>query len=52
MVGVIDGFRWALLGADTRPGPTVAVSVVAVLLLLLGGAAYFRHAERVLADVI
>jgi lipopolysaccharide transport system permease protein len=52
MVGVIDGFRWALLGADTRPGPTIAVSVVAVLVLLLGGAAYFRHTERVIADVI
>ena len=52
MVGVIDGFRWALLGADTRPGPTVAVAVIAVLILLLGGAAYFRRAERILADVI
>ena len=52
MVGVIDGFRWALLGADTRPGATVAVAVIAVLILLLGGAAYFRRAERILADVI
>jgi len=52
LVGVIDGFRWALLGADTRPGPTVAVAVIAVLVMLVGGTAYFRRAERVLADVI
>jgi lipopolysaccharide transport system permease protein len=52
MVGVVDGFRWALL--DTaRPalGP-LAVSVVAAVALLIGGTAYFRRTERVFADVV
>jgi lipopolysaccharide transport system permease protein len=50
MVGVVDGFRWALLGA-APPGPMVLVSVAATALLLTGGMFYFRRVERSLADV-
>jgi homopolymeric O-antigen transport system permease protein len=52
MAGVVEGFRWALLDTDTSPGPMVAVSVVATVLLLTGGLYYFRRTERTFADVI
>ncbi|KAB8144679.1 ABC transporter permease [Chloroflexia bacterium SDU3-3] len=52
MVGVVEGFRWALLGADTRPGPMVLVSSLAALALLVSGAFYFRRMERTFADVV
>jgi lipopolysaccharide transport system permease protein len=52
MVGVVEGFRWALLGTDTAPGPMVAVSTLAALGLLLGGAMYFRRMERTFADIV
>jgi lipopolysaccharide transport system permease protein len=52
MVGVVEGFRWALLGTDTRPGPTILVSALVALLLLVGGAFYFRRMERNFADVV
>ena len=48
---MIDGFRWALLGA-AAPGPELAVSVASLFLLLLGGAWYFRRVERIFADRI
>lgn len=52
MVGVVEGFRWALLGTDTRPGPIILASVAACLLLLVGGLVYFRRMERTFADVV
>ena len=52
MVGVVEGFRWALLGTHTPPGPMLAVSVAVALLLLTGGAFYFRRMERSFADVV
>jgi lipopolysaccharide transport system permease protein len=52
MVGVVEGFRWALLDAPTAPGPMVAVSAVVALGLLVGGAFYFRRLERKFADVV
>lgn len=52
MVGVVDGFRWALLGQTTRPGPALLVSGTTVVLLLIGGLYYFRRAERTFADVV
>ena len=52
MVGVIEGFRWALLGMNTAPGAMVWVSAVVSLLLLVGGAFYFRRMERTFADVV
>lgn len=51
MVGVVDGFRWALLGRPW-PGLTVLVSAAAVAALLIGGAFYFRRTERTFADVV
>ena len=52
MVGVVEGFRWALLGTDTSPGPMILVSSLAALTLLVGAALYFRRLERSFADVI
>ena len=51
MVGVIDGFRWALLGT-TPPGPMLLVSAMATVLVLIGGLLYFRRMERSLADIV
>ncbi|SLM49988.1 Polysaccharide ABC transporter permease protein [Nitrospira japonica] len=52
MVGVVEGFRWALLGTTEAPSPMIAVSTLATLLLLVGGAFYFRRMEKTFADVI
>ena len=52
MVGVIDGFRWALLGDVSAPGASFGVSVLVVLCLLVGGLAYFRRMERSFADAV
>lgn len=52
MVGVIEGFRWALLGAKTAPGPMLVPSSVASLALLVGGAFYFRRMEKSFADIV
>jgi lipopolysaccharide transport system permease protein len=52
MVGVVDGFRWALLGTDRPPMGPLALSVIAALALLVSGTAYFRRTERVFADVV
>jgi lipopolysaccharide transport system permease protein len=52
MVGVVEGFRWALLGTQTRPHGVVTLSAVAALAVLLGGAFYFRRMEKMFADVV
>ena len=52
MVGVVEGFRWALLGTETRPGPMIVVSAIAAFALLVGGAFFFRRMERTFADVV
>lgn len=52
MVGVIDGFRWALLGKVRPDFGLMAVSTAVVLALLLGGIVYFKRMERTFADVI
>lgn len=52
MAGVVEGFRWALLGTDTAPGPLIIISAVTALIVLVSGAFYFRKMERVMADVI
>lgn len=52
MVGVVEGFRWALLGTDTGPGPMIIVSSIAALLILVSGAFYFRRMEKGFADVV
>ncbi len=51
MAGVVDGFRWALLGKSGSPGPLLWVSVAAVLALLFGGLMYFRRMESTFADI-
>ena len=52
MVGVVEGFRWALLGTATQPGALVLVSALVVVALLMGGLAYFRRADATFADVV
>jgi len=52
MVGVVEGFRWALLGSNEAPGPIVAVSALAALALLVSGAFYFRRMEKTFADIV
>ena len=52
MAGVVEGFRWALLGKAQGPGPLLAVSVAAVVVLLVGGLMYFRRTESTFADVV
>jgi lipopolysaccharide transport system permease protein len=52
MAGVVEGFRWALLGKTEAPGPLLVVSVVAVILILVGGLYYFRRMEETFADIV
>jgi lipopolysaccharide transport system permease protein len=52
MAGVVEGFRWALLGSATAPGPMIAVSALAALLLLVTGAFYFCRVEKSFADMV
>ncbi len=52
MTGVVEGFRWALLGTNTAPGPIIIVSTIAALALLVSGAYYFRRMEKTFADVV
>jgi lipopolysaccharide transport system permease protein len=51
MAGVVNGFRWALLGGIQAPGPALWVSALLVALVLAGGLYHFRRAERIFADV-
>jgi lipopolysaccharide transport system permease protein len=51
MAGVVEGFRWALLGKG-GVGPLLIVSVSAVFLFLVGGLIYFRRMEKTFADVV
>jgi len=52
MVGVVNGFRWALLGIDYGMPITFAISTGVALLLLVSGLFYFRRMERTFADLI
>lgn len=52
IVGVIDGFRWAILGTTEMYWGSFAISSVLSLLFLVVGIKYFRHTERTFADVI
>jgi lipopolysaccharide transport system permease protein len=53
MVGVIDGFRWAILAGDTQPyWPAFALSIILVAVLLASGLWFFRKTERTFADII
>jgi lipopolysaccharide transport system permease protein len=52
MSGVIEGFRWALLGTAQSPGRMLWVSVLVSLGLLVSGAYYFRRMEKTFADIV
>lgn len=52
MVGVIDGFRWAILGQQNIYWPGFGISVVGVIMIMISGIWYFRRTERTFADVI
>jgi len=51
MGGVVEGFRWALLGS-ARPDANVAVSIGVVAVTLVGGLLYFSRTERTFADIV
>lgn len=51
MVGVVEGFRWALLGS-APPGPMVFVSSLMAIVLFVSGMFYFRRMEKTFADVV
>ena len=52
MAGVVEGFRWALLGKQGPDFVVMAVSAVVVALLLVGGLVFFKHMERTFVDVV
>ena len=52
MAGVVEGFRWVLLGTVTAAAPMVIISAVIALVLLVSGALYFRRMEKIFADVV
>jgi lipopolysaccharide transport system permease protein len=52
MVGVVEGFRWALLGSGPAPGAMAGVSALVAAALLTSGALYFRRMEKTFADVV
>lgn len=52
MVGVIEGFRWALLGGAGHDLATIMTSAIAVVILFVGGVVFFRRIERTFADIV
>ena len=52
MTGVIEGFRWALLGTGHAPDAVFAISCAVVAVLLVAGAYYFRRTERTIVDLL
>lgn len=52
MVGVVEGFRWALFGRTPAPVAIVAVSFATSIVVLTSGALYFRRMERTFADIV
>jgi lipopolysaccharide transport system permease protein len=52
MAGVVEGFRWALLGGAHPPWAALVSSIAVVTALLVGGAYYFRRMERTFADLV
>lgn len=52
MAGVVEGFRWALLGQTGAPGALIVVSSAAVVALLIGGLWYFSRMEQTFADIV
>ena len=52
MAGVVEGFRWALLGTDSAPDKMIIVSALVAIALFISGAFYFRRMEQSFADVL
>jgi lipopolysaccharide transport system permease protein len=52
MTGVVEGFRWALLGTGQPPGTLTLVSSIVAVILLISGMFYFRRMERLFADMV
>jgi lipopolysaccharide transport system permease protein len=52
MVGVVEGFRWALLASNSAPGPILTASSLTSVILLVSGAYYFRRMEKTFADIV
>lgn len=52
MVGVVEGFRWAMLGTGSAPWDLIGISAGAALVLFLAGMAYFDRTERSFADFV
>lgn len=52
MAGVVEGFRWALLGSHTEPGSIIFASAGVAVIMMVSGAYYFRRMERNFADVV
>ena len=52
MAGVVEGFRWAVLGQGGTPEPMVAISALVAVVVFVGGVLYFRRVERFMADVV
>jgi lipopolysaccharide transport system permease protein len=52
MVGVVEGFRWAVLGRGNPPGSIIIISSLASLVVLVSGLYYFRRMERGFADIV
>jgi lipopolysaccharide transport system permease protein len=52
MVGVVEGFRWALLGTRESPGAMLGISAAISIAVLVSGAFYFRRMERTFADMV
>ncbi|MHB0960557.1 MAG: ABC transporter permease [Pirellulaceae bacterium] len=52
MVGVVEGFRWSLLGVDTAPGAMIFLSTISTFALLISGIYYFHRMERSFADIV
>jgi lipopolysaccharide transport system permease protein len=52
LAGVIEGFRWALLGKESPDFGVIAISASAVIALLSTGVIYFKRTERTFADVV
>jgi len=52
IAGVIEGFRWALTGTASPPGPVLLTSFAGVVLLLVGGLLYFQRMETAITDTV
>lgn len=52
MVGVIEGFRWAIFGKGDPDLTAIGISLIIIAVMLLGGAVFFRRMEQAFADLI